>query len=54
MPATTAMVIEAMRNNGQGFNALTGNYEDLMAAGIVDGKRSCGLPFRMLFRSLRC
>ena len=33
------VVIEAMRNNGQGFNALTGNYEDLMAAGIVDAAK---------------
>ena len=33
------VVIEAMRNNGKGFNALTGNYEDLMAAGIVDAAK---------------
>ena len=33
------VVIEAMRNSGQGFNALTGNYEDLMAAGIVDAAK---------------
>ena len=33
------VVIEAMRNSGQGFNALTGTYEDLMAAGIVDAAK---------------
>ena len=33
------LVIEAMRNSGQGFNALTGTYEDLMAAGIVDAAK---------------
>ena len=33
------VVIEAMRNSGQGFNALTGTYEDLMAADIVDAAK---------------
>ena len=30
------VVIAAMRESGNGFNALNGSYEDLMAAGIVD------------------
>ena len=30
------VVIAAMRKSGKGFNALSGAYEDLMAAGIVD------------------
>jgi len=33
------VVIETMRRSGQGFNALTGTYEDLMAAGIVDAAK---------------
>ena len=28
-----------MRKSGQGFNALNGSYEDLMAAGIVDAAK---------------
>ena len=33
------VVISAMRESGQGFNALTGNFEDLRAAGIVDATK---------------
>ena len=33
------VVIAGMRSNGQGFNALSGAYEDLMAAGIVDAAK---------------
>jgi chaperonin GroEL len=33
------VVISAMRKSGQGFNALTGNFEDLRAAGIVDATK---------------
>ena len=33
------VVIETMRQSGQGFNALTGVYEDLMATGIVDATK---------------
>ena len=33
------VVIAAMRKSGQGFNALNGSYEDLMAAGIVDAAK---------------
>ena len=33
------VVIETMRESGQGFNALTGVYEDLMATGIVDATK---------------
>lgn len=33
------VVIEGMRSSGQGFNALSGAYEDLMAAGIVDAAK---------------
>ena len=33
------VVIAAMRSDGQGFNALSGAYEDLMAAGIVDAAK---------------
>ncbi|WP_115132168.1 chaperonin GroEL [Synechococcus sp. N26] len=33
------VVIAGMRNSGQGFNALSGAYEDLMAAGIVDAAK---------------
>ena len=33
------VVIETMRKSGQGFNALTGGYEDLLAAGIVDATK---------------
>merc|ERR1711871_903192 len=33
------VVIAAMRNSGNGFNALNGSYEDLMAAGIVDAAK---------------
>ena len=33
------VVIETMRHSGQGFNALTGVYEDLMATGIVDATK---------------
>lgn len=31
-----AVVRERMRGEGEGFNAATGNYEDLAAAGIID------------------
>ena len=33
------VVIETMRQNGKGFNALNGAYEDLMATGIVDATK---------------
>jgi len=33
------VVIAGMRSSGQGFNALSGTYEDLMAAGIVDAAK---------------
>ena len=33
------VVISTMRESGQGFNALTGNFEDLRAAGIVDATK---------------
>ncbi len=33
------VVIAGMRSSGQGFNALSGAYEDLMAAGIVDAAK---------------
>ena len=33
------VVIAGMRSSGQGFNALSGDYEDLMAAGIVDAAK---------------
>ncbi len=33
------VVIETMRKNGKGFNALNGAYEDLMATGIVDATK---------------
>ena len=33
------VVIAEMRESGQGFNALNGTYEDLMAAGIVDATK---------------
>ncbi len=33
------VVISAMRESGQGFNALTGKFEDLRAAGIVDATK---------------
>ena len=33
------VVIAGMRSSGQGFNALNGAYEDLMAAGIVDAAK---------------
>ena len=33
------VVIAGMRSSGQGFNALSGSYEDLMAAGIVDAAK---------------
>ncbi len=33
------VVIASMRSSGQGFNALSGAYEDLMAAGIVDAAK---------------
>ena len=33
------VVIASMRSSGQGFNALSGTYEDLMAAGIVDAAK---------------
>ena len=33
------VVIANMRSSGQGFNALSGAYEDLMAAGIVDAAK---------------
>ena len=33
------VVIADMRESGQGFNALNGTYEDLMAAGIVDATK---------------
>ena len=33
------VVVSAMRESGQGFNALTGNFEDLRAAGIVDATK---------------
>ena len=33
------VVIAAMQESGKGFNALTGTYEDLQAAGIVDAAK---------------
>ena len=33
------VVIAGMRSSGQGYNALSGAYEDLMAAGIVDAAK---------------
>ena len=33
------VVVDRVRNSGQGFNALTGNYEDLMSAGILDASK---------------
>ena len=33
------VVIAAMQESGKGFNALTGSYEDLQAAGIVDAAK---------------
>ena len=33
------VVIAAMRESGKGFNALTGTFEDLQAAGIVDAAK---------------
>jgi chaperonin GroEL len=33
------VVVDRVRNSGQGFNALTGNYEDLMNAGILDATK---------------
>jgi chaperonin GroEL len=33
------VVVEEIRRHGKGFNALTGSYEDLLAAGIVDAAK---------------
>ncbi|MDB4655139.1 molecular chaperone GroEL, partial [bacterium] len=33
------VVVDRVRNSGQGFNALTGTYEDLMSAGILDASK---------------
>ena len=33
------VVVDRVRNSGQGFNALTGNFEDLMNAGILDASK---------------
>ncbi len=33
------VVVDRVRNSGQGFNALTGNFEDLMSAGILDASK---------------
>ena len=33
------VVVEEIRRSGLGFNALTGTYEDLLAAGILDAAK---------------
>jgi len=33
------VVSERVRSGGQGFNAATGTYEDLLAAGILDAAK---------------
>ena len=33
------VVVDRVRNSGEGFNALTGNFEDLMSAGILDASK---------------
>ena len=33
------VVVEEIRRSGLGFNALTGRYEDLLAAGILDAAK---------------
>ena len=33
------VVVEEVRRSGQGFNALTGNFEDLLQAGILDAAK---------------
>ena len=37
--ANGAVVVEEIRRSGQGYNALTGRCEDLLAAGIVDAAK---------------
>ena len=45
------VVIAAMQESGKGFNALTGTFEDLQAAGIVDAAKVVRLAVRTQHRS---